>query len=337
MINAFEKSISVHWLRVSRPESHRLDLRALLVSFFGVPEKIRGRWLYEFGERFSCGVLILWGSTTSDSEDGSPRHCCVDVPGGALDSLDPDQRFKLCQELAAGSRVTRLDLACDVRALRGSVGLIAHVRSACENGCLVGAKRWAPREEYNANERVAYGVTVGRRGNMGSGRYLRIYDKGLETGTGPEGQWERYEVEFSDDPASEVAASIFESFETFESRAFQRVAGAFDYCTPSTGTGRNYERRRLKWWGDFIGGIEPVASVAHRQRTTVDRYAAWLTRSVLPRVAYVAKVVGASYLDAISCLAGPDIRPTRDDKYTRVFTREFIERFVPWYEMGVPA
>ena len=206
-----ERSLSIHWLRVTHPMSAMRILRASLVRLFGEPDEIRGRWFYEHGERFANGILLLWGETVNADQDGDPSEhaLCIDVPGGALDALDFYDRFNLCQQLSLGGRVTRLDIALDCQACTGTVGLIDRIINACDTGCMVGARRWKTISESNGGERSGYGVSIGLRGSKGSGRFLRAYDKGLESGEAPEGIWERYEVEFTGDSAAEVGADIF--------------------------------------------------------------------------------------------------------------------------------
>lgn len=316
------RSITVHWLRVVHPEHERLRLRAILVERFGEPDRVRGRWFYEHGEQFTNGALLLWG-TTVKGKDGT---CCVDVNGSALDSMEAIEKHQLCVLLSLGGRVTRVDLAADAMHSEG-VGLIESIIASCKAGELCQAKRWEPVIAYESSNVVAYGVNIGRRGRDGSGRYVRAYDKGLETREQTIGRWERYEVEFTDDAASEVAVDVFGGASDWEWRAWNRLNGAVSFreFDPDRNDRHLNRRELVDWWAEWIEGSVPEPTVPKRVPTTLERYSKWLKETVLPTVARLAEEASVTWTDAMVHLTGHEVRCRTEDKYMRAMLAKWRE------------
>lgn len=319
------RTITPHWLRVTHPESERQRIRAMLVKRFGEPDQVRGRWFFEFGERFPNGALLMWGTIVGQNPDeiDSEGVCCVDLSGSVLDDLDAMDRIALCVELTLGGKVTRLDLAVDAHHEDG-VGLIDLAAGSLQAGECCGSKTWEPKIKYKSGEVTAYGVNIGARGKAGSGRYIRIYDKGLESGEAERGKWERFEVEFTKDCAAEAAADVFGCPNDWERRAWARVNGAVDFREVNSGADRHKDRRgRVAWWSAWIAGSTPVATVPKRVETTLERHTRWLTQTVLPTTARLAESVGVTFCDALYHLCGPSVEPRKCDKFMRAMLGEW--------------
>ena len=326
-----ERTVGCHWLRVVHPSASRDELRRELVRAFGEPDDVRGRWFYEHGERFSNGTLLLWGTIVNreqaDDDDAPGETCCVDVPGSAIDDMEPAERFNTLRRFTLGGRVTRIDLAADaVHAER--VGLIEAATASCDAGELCGSRVFEPRRRTNAGEVEAFGLCIGRRGKAGSGRYVRMYDKGLETGERPMGQWERLEVEFSGDCAAEVGVDLFGGSNDWEPRAWARINGAISF-RKSTGRRELSMRPIVTWWAEWIAGPTPLSTIMRRTETTLQRHTRWLTDTVLPTVARLGQEVGVSFTDALYRLCGPEVKARRSDKYMRAMVAEWRELLGP--------
>lgn len=331
------RTITCHWLRVIHQASDLPRIRAMLVERFGEPDQVRGRWFYEHGERFSNGILLLSGAIASREKervDDEAQHegtVCVDVCGSALDDLDSLDRARLCHDLSLGGRVSRLDLAVDAYH-RDRVGLIDCIIDSCTKRELCGAKRWEPKASYDGASLVGYGVCIGRRGNLGSGRYLRVYDKGLEAGDRPAGRWERYEVEFSGDCAAEAAVDVFRDVAGWEPRAWARVCGAVSFREDDSSNGELARRSLCAWWKAWIDGIEPLPTVPLRVETTLLRHARWLRETVLPTIARLADSARLPWTDALLELVGWEIKPRANDKYMRSMMDEWRSHLAGWVE-----
>lgn len=328
------RAISIHWLRVTHPGSRRYELRDRLVELFGEPDECRGRWFYERGERFANGVLLLWGGASNarvggevaadgdGEEPGGDGTCCVDVPGSAIDAIEPGERFGVCVELSLGGRVSRFDVAADAWHSE-RVGLIAAILDACARGELCGSRSWEPRVSYRGLDRVAWGVNLGLRGKKGSGRYVRVYDKGLESGELPEGRWERFEVEFTGDCAAEVASDVLSGGGDWESRAWGRVNGAVSFREVGASNGELARRPLVSWWARWVSGSVPVSTVMKRAVTTLERHAEWLAATVLPTVARLGREAGVPFTDVLYVLTRGQVRVRRTDKQMRTMLADW--------------
>lgn len=323
------RSITCHWLRVIYPAHDLARVRDFLVRRFGEPDRVRGRWFYEYGERFANGTLLLTGTIATSSKESTSTQddfhgtICVDVPGGALDDLESDQRAQLCHDLILGGRVSRIDLAVDAHHSRG-VGLINAMIDGCAQGHLCGAKRWEPKLSYHGSQLTGYGVCIGKRGNLGSGKYVRAYDKGLEAGDRDAGQWERFEVEFSSDAAAEVAVDVFSNVASWEERAWSRVCGVISFHHDDASNGELARRTPCQWWSDWLTGIKPIITRPIRAETTLLRHTRWLRDTVLPTIARLADAARLPWADALVELVGHDLKPRASDKYMRSMIAEWM-------------
>jgi hypothetical protein len=185
-------------------------------------------------------------------------HSCgfalAQLPGNPLQHYSHDQLTDLVQyTLSVGGRITRLDLALDYTPADGAdaVGIIERAIRACETGHLCIARRYRPYPEKDYKGRwLGNGISIGTRGSKnGSGRYLRIYDKGLETKTLPVGQWERWEVELTSVVADQAARHLFldnpTDLQTFQTALRQIALGAVEF---RNGTGPRKSRPLCGWY-----------------------------------------------------------------------------------------
>ena len=97
--------------------------------------------------------------------------------------------MKLVSQLMAwGFSATRINLHVDCKYGRDR-SFVDHIIDSCHKGELCRAKTRKPYPEYRGQTLVGYGVDIGKRGDAGSGRYIRAYDKGLQTGEKNRGHW----------------------------------------------------------------------------------------------------------------------------------------------------
>lgn len=318
------REILIHWFRVVHPIDQLQRIRDELIRYFGEPDACNGRWFFDHGERFSNGVLLLWGRNGAppDSDEEQSGTLCVDISGSVLDDMEYHDRIALCRFLALGGRVSRLDLAADAYH-PSCVGLIDCALESCRRRELCGARRYKLHQEWDGDSLCARGVSIGKRGNLGSGRYIRIYDKGLETGEADQGTWERYEVEFSADCAAEAAAAIFSGSNDWEARAWARINGAISFREVG-GTNGNLDRRPFtSWWQKWISDTMPEPTVPRRLPTPLVRHVEWLATQVLPTTARLAAETGMTIAETLDLLCADSVSPRKTDKRMRCLIREW--------------
>lgn len=274
------EAVCIDWLRVSCKRESFVEVREIWRSYFGTGEPARGRYNLSQGERYGSSGGVYW--------DENEFYCILEASGELLRTIGHCQVFGLLQRLVeCGCSVKRLDLAVDVFSDR--VFLLDCVERSCASGELCGARRWRLTEERTGAVVSGRMVCLGRRGSDGSGRYVRVYDKGLEQGELRANTWVRWEAELSDDVATQAAIRICKADNAFaELRAI--AVGSVEFRTV---TGRQHlaERPLVPWYEELAKGDTRMLR-AQRVKTSFDRWAGWVREAVVPTVSTFSKMLG---------------------------------------------
>ncbi len=198
-------AVGIDWLTITGPKSGLEEVTTMFEKTFGPWVSKGGKGFQHGGSRvFANGAVIAF-----DDADKERPIIRVELNGNALASITGDESVELLRWLLMGRKCTRIDVRLDWQCPDGErIGLIDLATASCRGDELCRARRWKPHEDMSGTERVGHGLYIGRRGKDGSGRYLRIYDKGLETGERPTGTWERYEVEHTQEVANAPSGSL---------------------------------------------------------------------------------------------------------------------------------
>jgi hypothetical protein len=167
-------------------------------------------------------------------------------------------------------------------------------------------------EDFNGVELCGRGVYIGSRGENGSGRFVRVYDKGLESGQAAAGEIIRWELESSADVARQIWADFVavlgnDSSGGATALLAARVVGAVDFRTPDCRLDRS---ERSSWWSAFLELVgRPVLCRARQKVTRLAGHVAWLRRTVVPKIAACAKATGQDFKAvALELLSAEGIR-----------------------------
>lgn len=272
-------------MRLTLPREYVKDVTQRMGMMFGEYKLGPGRHGYGARRQFAYGAFVTW-------TDEGRAECCVELQGATCQRLPIDSLLEFITWVYdKGGKASRIDVRSDFKG--EAVGLIDLVREACEDRQLCRCKRWKPEEpRSNTGEYLGRGVNLGKRGKDGSGRYVRVYDKGLETGEAPARTWERWETEFCKDAADQVARLLIES-DDWKRDALAVALGAVEF-RDWTGS-RSLARRPLAaWWSAFLGNVKPVLVKVARTPTNLDRYGGWVRRSVLPTLSTMAHEAGTT-------------------------------------------
>lgn len=256
----------------------------------------------------ACGVLPDGIGLNSDSAilpcpGGAiirrrKRSARLAIPGSALDNMTSDVQLNLMRDLLALElRCTRIDIGLDL--FGTGLRLLQKMREAVKRRELCGLRRAEVLTDQDTGAETLY---LGRRGRRGSGRFVRVYDKGLERRSRPAGEWVRFEVEFSGQPAQVVAPVLVAAFvglpqfggQAWYDIALRFVLGALDFHVV---TGHQALQRRppSDFWNQFRQSIEPIrVRPAPRRSSSLERFRNFLRKSVAPRVVQMARATGQS-------------------------------------------
>lgn len=256
------------------------------------------------GGGYFLNVSDRWGTAGLfyGSENPEVTYAVLNLPAGALREIGHDRALQLLvQLLRLGWRATRLDVALDFLDRTGA-DLIEAMYAGCEAGQLCGARTHQRIYEVGQQGPTGHALNIGKRGKHGSGRYLRVYDKGLEQRTAELGEWVRAEVELSDACAADAAVAIAEADDP-RSVMLGLVLGCVDF-REVTGSARLADRPRAQWWADVVQGVDLLRPVAVRARTTVEGYMRWIRTAVAPKVATIAACTGLTVANVVGAMAG---------------------------------
>ncbi len=291
-----DAEVGLDWLRFTLPFNRRYLMTNRLAKYLGRYVSKPGMWGYRERYQFASGAFVAFTD--------SSRECCVELTGETCQQLGHDSLMELMtwayNQLA---RATRIDVRLDFKA--SHVGLIDQVRDACHRKELCRSRVYKKDDEHVTNGLcTGYSIQLGKRGKNGSGRFVRVYDKGLQTGDAPKGQWERWETEFSDDAANQVCMKLIHS-DNWNQTASELTLGAVEF-REHTGS-RSLKRRKLAhWWANLTKSINPILVKIQRPKTTLDRYGAWLRRSVLPGIHTMAHESGQTPSQVMDFFTGND-------------------------------
>jgi DNA relaxase NicK len=290
-------------MRFSGPRARIEEATNLMAEYFGQAEGSKGRFFLDSGRKWGSAGLFF------DASDDQAQHCVIEIPGASLQLLTPPDRQALCHSiLSLGFKSTRFDVAVDCRG--SGIGLVDDLIRSCKRGELCGARLWEPREKHGAPGLVAFGVCIGQRGSDGSGRYVRAYDKGLETKSAPAGEWVRWEVEFSDQCANDVANAYtigplaeLPGDEVAEVAIMRRALGAVEF-REVTGARMLSRRPLVAWWSAFIAGVETLRVKAARFLASAAGWTGWTKKAVWPQLLAYSQKVGVDVRDFVSACCG---------------------------------
>lgn len=288
--------VGIDWLRFSVELTELRGLEDYLCQFFGESSQVDwGRYGFDLSVVWeSCGVSIWYDSTAARSERLHGGICCVEIPGGALSSLCGDDLELLCAGMRPFRAVCRrVDVYFDDKRRRMTPGEIYGENAslkACERSLTSYRKlqyiRGVGQSGLDHDE-----LRLGSRGENGSGRFVRIYDKELESKG--ENYAVRWEVEFTGDKA--VAAFVALSgcngdLEMFGGVCGALVGGAVKFVE-RTGE-KNLGRLALRdWWAEIVEFLGSVTVRGRKRNTSVVKTASWINRS-RAALAMVAEAVG---------------------------------------------
>ena len=300
---ANNQTSTIDWFRVVIPQQHTGEVSTKFDDLFGPHESTPGRFGLRSGRLWPGGAYLAVDVPREGM--GMAPHAVVELSGSTLAPLAHADKLGLMIFLLSveGARSTRLDIAIDYHGK--DIPLIAGLTVACEQGELTGAKRFEPVTGYKVvlgtPTVVKHMLTIGTRGKNGSGRYVRIYDKGLETGEQPQGSWIRWELELSKDLAQAAAVAILES----DDSCYVMEEYALGACDFRQANGkRKRDRPRCAWWQLVLNKRQPRRDTMPRRKPDADRYANWLKTAALPAVYAYADALGLTVPDFIDTVTG---------------------------------
>lgn len=322
-------AIGLDWLRMIGPRHWQATVADKLKEHWGEPEiKDGSRYRRKCREQWPSGGSIHFDPPGSAGEHDS---VIVELTGEALSGLDGDSRVDLLKDLLGlGFKCTRIDVAIDFKSESGALDLPLIVLEACERGELCRCRTVDPRFPMNVGGGLKGMTTyLGQRGDKnGSGRFVRIYDKGLQSGEYVSyGYWQRWETEFSGECAKKAACALAYASEGWVGVAKQIALGAVDFAEPN---GRHClsERPRCAWWSEFLAGVNPVCIGRSARTRSLDSWRRWQEKACVPKLRAIHDITGLGYeeiLAAAEIVCEPS-KSAKNDPVIRDFCVHLLEQ-----------
>lgn len=243
-------NLGIDWLAVTFPVGQKGQVLALLGNLGSHKEGPGMHWYRAGGLRWEDGAALCW------NENGD---CWLSLNGRSLSRLgDSEVHQRILGDLAKlGVKCTRLDLKAD---LPPDLLDLGNVGAAAAAGQVVGFRRYkheAPVRDMRSGELEGNAHYFGRRGGDGGGKYVRFYDKTLESHGLIEAN--RLEAELSLERAQIVFEDLAtcDGIEEFKRIISRRLAGIIDFREVNENEDdRHLERRpRLSWWQRIIDAL----------------------------------------------------------------------------------
>jgi hypothetical protein len=298
--------IGVDWLSATFPDEAYDGLLAWLFEREGRPVDVEhGRHGFNRAVRFGSGLTL--------SDGHASGRCMVNLPGSACAVYGSDVVVELCGLLISlagdGVTFTRVDVRRDL--VKPDNRLVGTLIQACEHGGLRRVRGFKSFVERDADtlELTGHGVYLG---SSKSPRFVRCYDKGLESSLLPAGQWVRFEGQFREEFADAAVRQLVSCASSWIVPAFNLLVGVVDFVLGPRGSGAQWKRfPRMEFWSEFIGDAEPMRTSPARSAPSVDAYAAFLARA-LGQLSLAADASGLTLGQAVDALLGSADRPKKN-------------------------
>lgn len=254
-VNSQKKNeIGVHWLRISFLRRYLPEILSIVDKFFGDSTQ-DGYGLYSYDSRFSWsnGSALYYDLSCDRADLLHNGKMTLDINGKSLDSIG-DIQFFFNEFLPFNSVCTRIDAFFDdYRRLI----IPNELNEITEKKDYSGFRQVhykvsrEPVPKKNETKIVHDEIDFGRRGQNGSGKYLRVYDKNLES----KGEKDciRWEVEFTGKRAEQVFQKLCltRSIDSFATLCGSLVVGSIKFIHRNGD--KNISRLDVyDWWQEII-------------------------------------------------------------------------------------
>lgn len=289
--------VGLDWIRCTGPKLIREHVLSWLCKTFGSDYKRHsGAKFFKGGFIWEPGILLSLGHNAGVLQ--------VDIQGQRLRLIDGHGQISLLRNLMQyGLSPTRIDGAIDW--IGQSINICESALRSCENKELCRLRNYEKGDKLTATGQ--YIKRMVKLGNRDSPICARIYDKGLEQNAAPVGDWERLEVEWKKDRASQLAIEMIHAGENWPNHLIRMIYGAVSFHQVN---GRSeLDRRPLSpWWQQLIQDHSPIRITPAYEDQSFEKWRAWFRVACGSRLAEFAEATGYNVGEIVQWLI-TDIKP----------------------------
>jgi DNA relaxase NicK len=295
---------ALHWVRGSVPQEHRFAVKDYLSHWFGddIERRKYGLYFYDRSMVWLNGVAIYYHSSPTKAKN-TEGLITVDIPGNAIDGFGSYQMAVLVKGLSAfGFKAARIDMFYDdytrlitPGALYSTIHAVDHQDKVTKHD-FTGFRKISYHRSADHDKLMSDMVSFGNRGNRGSGKYLRVYDKLLESKG--ENSAIRYELELSGEIAKQACTNICDcssSAKKLSKLITSLIGGCIDFRKSSEKPNATNLKRleRYEFWQILLSRFdEPIFLKKPVKPKTIEKAIDYVEHQVAPGLQMLRKVWG---------------------------------------------
>lgn len=286
--------VGVHWLRNSFDNKYLAKIKAWISNFWGESEiDDYGNWSYDRRVSWKSGVSLNFDSDPERCKRAHNGRMTLDIPGSALDELTAPDLLLLMEGLESfNGKCTRIDVFWDDYSRIVTPEDIQIVVDKDDFSMFnIASKNTTRNRTVKKNNGLLYdAVTFGRRGKKGSGKYLRIYDKNLES----KGEFNcvRWECEFTQGKAQKVFAALAgvdSNLDVFATVCGALIGGCVTFVHRIPGK-KHIDRLDIyNWWKLITKSLGKLSIRIAKKKNSLTGMLYWQERQVSPSLACIRK------------------------------------------------
>lgn len=287
-----DNSVGIHWLRISFDKKHLANVVEFCTYSWGEPSQDgHGLWSYDSRFAWQSGVSLNYDHDPDRSRKVHQDRITLDCPGGSIDEMTAnDQQLLINFAAVYNGKCTRIDVFFDDY---NRLVTFDELKEAAERKDYSGLRDYQIRYGGNLSTdgNTRREISFGKRGSYGNGKYLRWYDKELESNG--ECLCDRWEVEFSQKKADAVFKKLAETggnLEAFAVLCGSLVAGCITFVHRTNE--KNISRLdRYEWWQSILAILGKGVSIrVRRVKDSLTGKMEWIKRNVAPSLACMRRV-----------------------------------------------
>jgi len=275
--------VGLHWLRISIVRQYLSKVRAYLDFYFGESSQDGfGLWSYDTRYYWPNGASLNYDCAPSRADSVHNGKFTVEIPGQALDVIDQtDLHLFLLSLRQFNPTCTRMDVFFDDydRTIKP-----ADLHDIVKDHDYSGFRKTQIRQGYDSGRLIHDEIDFGKRGRNGSGQYLRIYDKLLESDG--EKNCIRFEVEFTKERSHKVFEKLSQvtSVDAFATLCGSLVGGSVKFIHRNGD--KNISRLSVyDFWQEILDLLGSVVIRIPTKQTDIQGKYKYIYRQVSPTLA----------------------------------------------------
>lgn len=290
--------VHIDWLNGTVSRARIRDVQDFLRVFLGEwRDRDWGVHSYKNSAETEAGAIAAWSDGRAEA--------FISLNACSLAQIPADRHWWLLATLVSdfGFKGTRVDCAVDDL---DRVVPLEQVHEAAERGAYTGFRLTDSHKPKSLGTIVGDSRTFGRGGKAGSGKYLIVYDKALES----DGKLDciRWELRFYKEAADLVCQALAECDDDVEFRrkVGRCLGGAIDFREPCDDreVDRHSDRRpRLPWWATFVAALGETVYRVPRVTPPLQRFLEHIGRTGLRGLATAKVVADSMGVDLLLVLA----------------------------------